>query len=132
MNFLVFLLLWIVDSAIYYKLTSIGRGTLSPNDYLTSALGRFRLTLTPQTCQLQIEAFGGSNYAVVGYFPRAALSPCSSLSIDNYSLTSNTGIALLSLRSGQLGSRFDEVFVTIDEMAIVRISGIYMNQYQTS
>jgi hypothetical protein len=125
------LLLPLVHCLLFNKISSLG-GQLTPGDYLVSALGQFRLTLNPQTCQLQIEAFSTSRYVAVGYYPRSAQGGCSWLAVSSNALRSESGQALLSLKNGQLGARFDEVFVTIDETAIVRISGIYLNQYQTA
>jgi hypothetical protein len=48
------LLIGLVHSAIHHKLSSLGPSTLTPSDYLTSALGQFRITLKPITCQLQL------------------------------------------------------------------------------
>lgn len=107
MNFLLLFLLGVAETVVYLKLTSLVPSTLTPNDYLISTLGHFRLTLNSQTCQLQIETFTNNNYAVVGYYPRTVLSSCSSLTVANNSLVSNNGYALLSLRNAQLGSRFD-------------------------
>ena len=39
---------------VYHKLTSLDPFSITPGDYLTSTLGRFRLTLKAPTCQLQI------------------------------------------------------------------------------
>jgi hypothetical protein len=121
-----------IHGATYSKLTTLTGTQLTPNDYLISTLGQVRMTLNPQKCQLQLEAFTQNSYSIIGYYPRKALPPCLSLSIANNSLISNNLHLILSLKVSQSSARFDEVFVTIDEMAIVRISGIYFNQFQTS
>ena len=104
---LVLLLLWAAHSAVYHKITSLQPSPLTPHDYLTSTLGNFRLTLKAPTCQLQIETFFEPSYSIVGYYPRTALQPCSSLSVVNNSLLSDNGQPLLSLKNRQLASRFD-------------------------
>ena len=51
------LLLWVVVAthcAIYTKLTTLRPTSFTPKDYLVSTLGRFRLTLAPNTCQLAL------------------------------------------------------------------------------
>jgi hypothetical protein len=68
----------------------------------------------------------------MGYFPRGALSSCGSLSIVRNALVSNNNQSILALKNSQLPVRFDEVMVTVDEMAIIRISGLFLNQWQTS
>lgn len=54
MNFLLCFLVWAARSTIYYKISTLTPNVLTPNDYLTSAMGGFRLTLTTERCQLQI------------------------------------------------------------------------------
>ena len=59
---LLLLLVSIATSAVYHKLTSLDPFSIVSGDYITSTLGRFRLTLKAPTCQLQIEAFTTPSY----------------------------------------------------------------------
>lgn len=111
---LIQLLCILAHTAIYSKLSTLNRFPLTPNDYLYSTLGQFRLTLTPPTCQLQIESYSTNNYAIIAYYPRKALQPCNNLTLANNSLVSNNRDVLLAIQGNQAGARFDEVFVTID------------------
>jgi hypothetical protein len=47
-------LLLATHCAIYSKISTQLGNILTANDYLLSTLGLFRMTLAPQTCQLQI------------------------------------------------------------------------------
>lgn len=107
MNLVLLLLIALAHASIYSKLSTLTRNPLTPNDYLYSTLGQFRLTLTPPTCQLQIESYGGSNYAVVAYYPRKALQPCANLTLYNNSLQSNNRDIILAITGNQAGARFD-------------------------
>lgn len=134
MQFFLFLssLLLAAHCVIYSKLSTQLDNALTASDYLMSTLGLFRMTLTPATCQLQIENFDNNTYAIIGYFPRQALLPCESLSITNNSILSNNNDPILSLQASQMGTVFDEVLATIDEMGIIRISGVYNKLYESS
>jgi hypothetical protein len=92
---------------IYNKLSSQLANSLTSNDYLISTLGFLRVTLNPQTCQLQIENFTNNNYQIIGYYPRNSLPSCKSLSILNNSLVSNNNNALLSLKAADIKSVYD-------------------------
>lgn len=131
-------LLWVLgavvagECAIYSKISTQLVNSLTASDYLLSTLGLFRMTLNPQTCQLQIENFTASNYAIVGYYPRAALPPCQSLSIARNALVSDNNDSMLGLQAAQMKTAYDEVFVTIDEMGIIRINGVFSRKYESS
>jgi hypothetical protein len=130
-----FLLLWLVlvgRCVIFSKISTQAGNTLTSSDYLVSTLGFFRMTLAPATCQLQIENFTNTTYAIVGYYPRAALPPCQSLFIANNSLASNNNDGILALQAAQIKTLFDEVLATIDEMGVIRINGVYSKRYESS
>ena len=123
------MLLALAHCALYQKISTQLGNSLTASDYLLSTLGLFRMTLNPSTCQLQIETFNTSNYIVIGFFPRTALPPCKWLTVSNNSLVSSTDTVILSLLAAQVRSVFDEVLVTIDEMGIIRINGVYSKKY---
>ena len=51
---LLLMVLLVSHCAIFNKITSLKPTPLTPNDYLISTLGTFRLTIAPNTCQLQL------------------------------------------------------------------------------
>lgn len=114
MKIILCMLLAITHCALYQKISTQLGNSLTASDYLLSTLGLFRMTLNQSTCQLQIETFNTTNYVIVGFYPRTALSPCKWLTISNNSFVSNTNTIILSLQAAQVRSAFDEVLVTID------------------
>lgn len=92
---------------IYNKLSTQFSNSLTSSDYLVSTLGYLRVTLNPQTCQLQIENFTNNNYQIIGYYPRNSLPSCKSLSLVNNSLVSNNNNSLLSLKAADIKSVYD-------------------------
>lgn len=134
MKFILCLFVCLITSkcAIYSKISTLNSVILTSNDYLVSTLGLFRTKLNPKTCQLIFENFVNSDYLIVGYYPRSALSPCSFVTISNNSLVSSNNDTILSLKSSQINNIYDEVFMTIDEMGIVRINGIYIKKQETA
>lgn len=129
MKIILWLLFALTHCVLYQKISTQLGNSLTASDYLLSTLGLFRMTINPSTCQLQIEAFNSTNYVIVGFYPRTALSPCKWLTVSNNSFVSNTNTVILSLQAAQVRSSFDEVLVTIDEMGIIRINGVYSKKY---
>lgn len=119
-------------AVIYSKLSSLYSTVLTPADYLSSTLGLFRVTLNPQWCQLKIENFINGDFSILGYYPRSAQAPCQFLTIAHNQLYSNNNDSILGLRPDQLRTVFDEVYVTIDDMGIIRINGVYIKYFVSS
>ena len=69
---------------------------------------------------------------MVGYYPRTALPSCSSAQLLNNALTSDNQQTLLSMRTPHRNVTFDEVYMTIDEMGIVRLNGVFGGQFVTA
>jgi hypothetical protein len=123
------MLLALTHCVLYQKISTQLGNSLTASDYLLSTLGLFRMTINPSTCQLQIETFNNTNYVIIGFYPRRASSPCKWLTVSNNSFVSNTNTVILSLQAAQVRTAFDEVLVTIDEMGIIRINGVYSKKY---
>ncbi|CAM6004305.1 unnamed protein product [Sphagnum balticum] len=114
-------------------MSSIAPPLLLPTDYIISTLGNFRLSLLANSCQLKIENFNNGGYGIVGTYPTTAGPPCASLLITNNALTSNSNSTLLSLTKQQAQLNYDETYLTIDEMGIIRLTAVSKsNQFQTA
>ena len=77
-----YVLLIVIKTELYHKLTTQTIPKLTVHDHIISSLGHFRVALNTHSCQLQIEIFNINHYTVFGYHPKTALKPCSFMSIE--------------------------------------------------